>query len=251
MDNIFKNRFKKILDIVLESKLNINGIVRKIWNKAKEEPFKLKFTKNDTEEEYKEKLLELVKNSSDQDNLVTVFDSLINCVTHANYPNVLICLLSKVEEKYIIKAFDSVVKHDDLHLCESFLNNNDKRFKNIISLDSDYQHFLNLSVKHGAKEITEYFLKEPKFTKLLTNPITAGTLLQHCLISNHIEIANMLLSQDINLGSFQNKNSIALSLEIDAYSPAIIKQIQKRLIHDELIIELETIPTTKPKKMKL
>jgi hypothetical protein len=151
-------------------------------------------------------------------------------------------------------------------MCEEFLNQTDDKYKTILLSDDKYPTLLKLSVESGAKKITEYFLNNNKFRNLLSDPIIAEELLYACLSSKEgdnlgLPIANMLLSEDINLSKFNNENnsvvyhifnSYSFDIVQKSYNSEVIKQIKRKLLYEELKTEFnEEIPKSTFKRMKI
>jgi hypothetical protein len=251
MKNTFKNKFKKFLDIALDGELSLGNKFKKLLSKKEEETIQLILNNSDSEEEFSQKISSLTTQSVKPAQLAAVFGLLVKTELSTNYIDTTMTLLDKVEEKDIIKSFEEIIKSDNLVMCEIFLNHTDNKYKRILSLDSDYTYYLALCISSGAKNITEYLLKNDKFSNLLSYKNVGETALVSCLISNQIEITNILLSHNINLSAFKDASGNPINLDNELYKPDVIKQIQKRLIHDQLLIDLNDNKPVTSKKMKL
>lgn len=271
MDNTFKNRFKKFLDIVMVGNLNLVKKFKEIFKKSrivliKKEPkldeevikIDLNLSHNDSEEEFEAKLLDIRKQNLPEEAFTAVHEALIKTSLSTKFVDKTIAVLDNSSEEQVVKAFEPVIKFDRIDVCKKFLNNPDKRFKKILSSDNDYPYYLGLSVKYGAKQITEYFLENKKFSDLLTDPCFAENCLKSCLLlkENGVEIVNMLLYHNINVSVFQGVNGETINLDNieENQNLDVIKQIKKRLLHEELMKEfVEDVSEVKktPKRAKI
>lgn len=269
MDNTFKNRFKKFLDIVMEGNLNLVEKFKEIFKKSgmvliKKEPkldkevikIDLNLSHNDSEEEFEAKLLDIRKQNLPEEAFTAIHEALIKTSLSTKFVDKTIAVLEHSSEEQVVKAFEPVIQFDRIEVCKKFLTSPDKRFKKILSSDNDYPYYLGLSIKYGAKQITEYFLENKKFSDLLTDPCFAENCLKSCLLLKEtgVEIVNMLLSHNINLSCFKDKDAKITNLDNkdsnEFKNVNVVNQINKKLLHEELMEEFteNTTILSKPAK---
>jgi hypothetical protein len=255
VENIMKNsllmKFKRFLDIFRSAPKKIElRIEPQLASKVVK--IELQFSHNEKRDEFEEKISQLTQYELGSKEFLNFFNVLVKLDCSIEHSDIIMKLVKKIDKEEIPKAFDSIINHDNLKLCDIFLTHNEEKYKNIIIKEPDYIYYLCLSIASGAKKITEHFLKDDKFNRLLAYENVAKTALVACLLSNQIEIANLLLSHNINLSAFKDENGNPTNLEKnELYKTDVVKPILKKLLHDQLITDLENNQPIKSKKTKL